>query len=589
MILKSPIIKKIKDNPNSLSNYKLEINDCVDKNEKKLINDYPTVYIHIWKKGKGYEAYVGESNDIFKRTIQHYKNSKLKEYWQHNLKLKNSILYIIGHEHFNKSLTLDIENKLRQYLISVDSVKRVYNKRENPQHQYYTSTEFDKIFHDLWKKLHHDNKELFPLESNIMDSAIFMASPFHKLTIEQQKAKELIINRVIELILSKKSKQLIFIEGESGTGKTVLNSSTFYELCCINEELNDGLISNRNPIKCCLIVNHKEHIKVYKQILKKLCIDNTIVYSPTSFIHKYNDDNCIDVAFVDEAHLLLTQGRQSYAGKNQLKDIMERAKITIVMFDVNQILRAEQYWESYQLEDLKRQAKKQKNYIILKEQLRMRANKKVLEWIDKFTKEGIVNQFPNDMGNYDIKIFDTPILLEKAIKKKALSKDTRLSRLIATYDWEYKKNIDNNGKLWEVMIDDWHMPWNYEFEKNFSRIEKKKIQNLTWIEKEHTINEIGSTYSIQGFDLNYVGLIIGPSVKYRNNKIVFSPSDSCNTKATMNKKLSTGKYKNFSEQLLKNELRVLMTRGVNGLYIYAYDEALRNHLKECSKGMYIDK
>ena len=33
--------------------------------------------------------------------------------------------------------------------------------------------------------------------------------------------------------------------------------------------------------------------------------------------------------------------------------------------------------------------------------------------------------------------------------------------------------------------------------------------------KPHTINEVGSTFSIQGFDLNYVGVIIGPSVVYR--------------------------------------------------------------------------
>ncbi len=36
--------------------------------------------------------------------------------------------------------------------------------------------------------------------------------------------------------------------------------------------------------------------------------------------------------------------------------------------------------------------------------------------------------------------------------------------------------------------------------------------------------------------------------------------------------------------LLKNELNVLLTRGVNGLYIYAVDEQLREALKKASKG-----
>lgn len=80
---------------------------------------------------------------------------------------------------------------------------------------------------------------------------------------------------------------------------------------------------------------------------------------------------------------------------------------------------------------------------------------------------------------------------------------------------------------------------------------------------------------IQGFDLNYAGVILGPSVKYRNGHIVFDPSESCNEKATKNRTLSDGTSKKFGEELIKHEVRVLMTRGINGLYIYACDDELR--------------
>ena len=61
------------------------------------------------------------------------------------------------------------------------------------------------------------------------NSAIYKASPLHKLTEDQKKAKEIIIQKVDEALSSEKTEQLIFIDGEAGTGKTVLNSSTFYE------------------------------------------------------------------------------------------------------------------------------------------------------------------------------------------------------------------------------------------------------------------------------------------------------------------------------------------------------------------------
>jgi len=81
--------------------------------------------------------------------------------------------------------------------------------------------------------------------------------------------------------------------------------------------------------------------------------------------------------------------------------------------------------------------------------------------------------------------------------------------------------------------------------------------------------------------LNYAGVIIGPSIKYRNDKVVFDPKESYNEKATRRRTLSDGTLKSFGEEFLKNELSVLLTRGVNGLYIYACDEELRKQLKKC--------
>ena len=39
--------------------------------------------------------------------------------------------------------------------------------------------------------------------------------------------------------------------------------------------------------------------------------------------------------------------------------------------------------------------------------------------------------------------------------------------------------------------------------------------------------------------------------------------------------------KKLKEKFLKNELNVLMKRGVNGLYIYACDDELRKYLSKC--------
>ncbi len=171
--------------------------------------------------------------------------------------------------------------------------------------------------------------------------------------------------------------------------------------------------------------------------------------------------------------------------------------------------------------------------------------------------------------------------METALYEKAKSEEHKLSRMIATYDWEYSSKSSPNNRIkkyWEVVIDGWHKPWNKQLEKELARKEKRANKELSWAEQPQTIGEIGSTFTIQGFDLNYAGVILGPSVKYRNGRIVFDPSESCNTKAVRNRTLSDGKKKKFGEILIQHEVRVLMTRGVEGLYIYACDKELQKAL-----------
>lgn len=577
-----PIIKQIKDSRDALDFFEKVSLPEEDEKTQDIIMNFPTVYIHNWQESGDFEVYVGESNDIFKRTRQHYDAASDKSRWQSKLLEKDASLFIIGHEHFNKSLTLDIENRLMHYMMSVDRVKHVHNLRDNPQTSYYPMEELDDIFSKIWRGLRKENKDLFPTESAIKDSAIYKASPLHKLTKEQEKARDLIIQKVSNALENKETRQLIFIDGEAGTGKTVLNSSTFYELYCQAEE------NNRN-LKCFLLVNHDEQITVYEQIAEKLGLIEKygqVVSKPTTFINNHSKDEPVDIAFVDEAHLLLTQGKQSYRGKNQLNDIMDRARVTVVMFDENQILTTEQFWEAQILEQYRNQAKLEENHIVLKKQLRMQADPATMDWIDSFTKERRVKKIPNTFGGYAIKIFANPELLDLEIQRRAQESDSALSRVIATYDWQYSSNHkmeDQVMKYWEVLIGKWHKPWNRELESELSKKEKRDIKGLAWAEQPQTINEVGSTFTIQGFDLNYAGVILGPSVKYRDGKIIFDPTASKNEKAVRNRTLSDGTKQKFGETLIQHEVRVLMTRGVNGMYIYACDPELRAALLEAAK------
>lgn len=566
-----PMIKEYPYNNQGLK----ELEEGESREESKIISRYPTVYVvNDKKKKKIYSVYVGETNNIAKRTAQHlHDDPKSREDWRELSESKTAKMYVIGHQHFNKSMTLDIENQLMLYLSSVENVKALYNRRSNDQDEYYPVNEVQDIFTQIWTQLHQKNSELFPAMDVLKDLAIFKASPFHKLTHEQLEAKNLIMERVNSSLDNDEEGQLIMVTGEAGAGKTVLLSNLFYDLV--------GYKKYGHPLNVHIMVNHDEQVKVYREISKKLGIDVNLVGKPTSFINKGEK---ADVILVDEAHLLWTQGKQSYQGTNQLEDLRKLGKVVVIIFDQHQVLRSQQIVEAAQLQRMVGEALKSDNLIELKNQLRIDANESTIQWVRNLVDHQKVGKLQSD-SKYEIKVFDSPKDLENAIQIKNRSDlDSHyangISRLVATFDWTFSTGSKpSDGSLtWDVKIGDWRMPWNNQLKTKQKR--SVSYRNLSWAERSETINEVGSTYTIQGFDLNYAGVIIGPSVKYRDGMIVFDPKAHANKDANQKRTLQSGEKRSFAEKLIRNELNVLLTRGVHGLYIYAVDPELREALKK---------
>lgn len=574
--------------PNDFNTYLIEKN--FNESDHSLLLEYPTVYVVHDRKGEQYDIYIGETSNILNRTNQHIDtDSQGREDWKKFAKSSSSELFVIGHEYFNKSLTLDIENRLMQYMLSVDKVRHLNNRRTNPQNKYYTSEHLDTIFTYVWDNLRELDQNLFPSESEIFNSALFKASPFHKLTYEQLEAKEKIKERVIELIVNpQEDPQLVLVTGEAGSGKTVLMSSLFYELHKMHDEYPD--INELEDLSIYLLVNHDQQKLVYEQISKRLNLyDKEVknVAKPSTFIKTHEPNHSVDVVVIDEAHLLATRGNQGYSGNNHLKDILKRAKIVVAVFDKNQIINNDHFWEQDDLEFIHSMAENNNNLIHLNNQMRINAEPRTVKWIRDITDHKKITNIPSDSKGYEIKVFDSAKELHQAVKLADKKQDNGISRVVATYDWDYNNaKRPDDKEFWLVEDDGYQIPWNYEYEKTKKvKVDKK----LAWAEQPHTINESGSTFSIQGFDLNVAGVIIGPSVTFKDGKVQFIGDHTKNRKVKTKRTLKDGSKQNFDKFLLKNELNVLLTRGVKGLYLYAVDDALQEELLKAQEGVLLDE
>ena len=522
-------------------------------NNKEQFLNYPVIYILNGKK----EAYIGETVIFKNRMKAHIKNKDRKNLDQINL---------IKHEEFNRSATFHLETKLINYFIG-DEKYTLQNKSKTVNdftHNYYNKPFYDQeLFTDLWSELYAQklvNNDLYTIENK----DIFKLSPFKELSIEQIDLKEKVLDFCEELVVKEHSEygSLYVIAGEAGVGKSVVLSSIFNTIQARSTEQSSILYGTENY----LVVNHEEMFKTYKGIAKQVKhLKGKHFAKPTPLINQLQKmKKKADIIFVDEAHLLLTRSDtyNNFYGQNQLEELLKIAKVVVIIYDEDQVLKLKSLWGVETLAELEKKSAFSKRYQ-LTNQFRMQANDEVINWINHF-KHKQLKPLPKD-ENYELKVFATLQEMHDTIKLR--NKDFGLSRVVSTFDFLHKK--DNEIYYVRESNGDYKMPWNTTDSK------------YTWAEKTETVEEAGSIYTIQGFDLNYVGVVLGPSVQY----------DAANDCILIDTKLykDTGAYtgmdgtKNVNdakEQIVLNSINILMKRGIKGLYLYATDDALRYKLLE---------
>lgn len=522
-------------------------------NNEQFLN-YPVIYVLNGQK----EAYIGETVYFKNRMKAHIKTRKNLDH-----------INLIKHEKFNRSATFHLETKLINYFLGDEKyVLQNKNKTSNDfTHNYYNKSYYDQqLFEELWGELYA--RKIVDNERHLIENKdIFKLSPFKELSLEQMELKDKVLE-FCDKHVSEEVKEygsLLVVEGEAGVGKSVVLSSIFNTIQERTEEASSTLYKTENY----LLVNHTEMLKTYQNIAKKVKHLKAKNFDrPTPFINKLNKANKkADIILVDEAHLLLTKpdNYNNFKGNNHLEELLKLAKVVIIIYDQDQVLKLKSLWGAATLQELKNVSLYHQEYQ-LTNQFRMQANDDVINWINAFKRKQLL-PLPED-EQYIFDIFET--LQEMHEKIKENNEEYGLSRIVSTFDYLHKKDGDtyyvkeSNGE--------YQIPWNRTNTKD------------TWAEKPDTIHEAGSIYTIQGFDLNHVGVVLGPSVQYDpdQDEIIIDTSEY------MDKGAYTGtegivNVDEAKEQIVLNSINILMKRGIKGLYIYASNEALRNKLLEYKK------
>ncbi|KPN80397.1 uncharacterized protein RZ76_02390 [Apilactobacillus kunkeei] len=393
--------------------------------------------------------------------------------------------------------------------------------------------------------------------SNAADNKL---APTKQLTDEQSRLVEQIKQFAIDH-LNDDTHAIFTIYGDAGTGKSVILSKLFYDIQQMAHEKRSPLYQTSNYF----LVNHPEILKVYKKMAGSQ--DNVLKKNfnrPTSFINQ-NDKNHqdVDITIIDEAHLLLSRGDHynNFYYDNQLSEIIKRSQITILVFDHRQVLRTKSFWNLDRLHHIIDPYTNGEYH--LTHQFRMTASDSLVKWINTFT-DGKLTPLPADAKkDYDFRIFDNAEEMRKAIF--ARNQEVGLSRIVSTSG--YPSTLDG-GKHY-VTEPDFKMPWD---QYNYTQ--------TPWAEIPETVNEVGSMFTCQGFDLNYVGVILGPPIYLDGDDVHVEMSKFTDVESLKKRKDMDDpvEFEKIKEQLVLNSANVLLKRGVKGLYIFVHNQELRKRL-----------
>jgi DUF2075 family protein len=426
---------------------------------------------------------------------------------------------------------------------------------------------------------------------DIVNSNLFKYSPFKSLNTDQATAVEGILEALLNEWESE-SPEPIVIQGDPGTGKTIvaiylikllmdIASSQPDEALDLDSMFADffqeGYRDALRDVKIGLVIPQQSLRKTVQKVFKKTPgLYPKMVIDPFSLTRP----NEYDLLIVDEAHRLSLRANQPSAAQNnkfkelnesffgedrpnftQLDWIRAASRHQILLLDAAQSVRPADLSPTT-VNEVVSNADTHHTLIRLHSQMRVAGGNDYIEFVGKLLNLEPVGH--PDFGDYDFRIFDNFIEMRQAILEK--DQEVGLSRLVAGYAWEWKSK--NDPSAIDISIDGVDMQWNRTA--------------VDWVNSPTSVNEVGSIHTIQGYDLNYAGVIIGNDLGFdpETGQLVFNRANYFDKKGKENNPKLGREY--TDDELLKyvrNIYRVLLTRGVLGTYVMASNPKLREALE----------
>ena len=370
---------------------------------------------------------------------------------------------------------------------------------------------------------------------------------------EQKVAYETVRKKLENVLKGKDRKTTIIIKGGPGTGKSVV---AIQLLCDLIQKDYTALYVTKNAAP------RNVYFAKLRQDKYSLNYINSLFRSAFSFIDA--PSNSIDCILADEAHRLMqNSGRYKPGSKPQAYDIINAAKVSVFFIDEEQKVTTA---DACTIDTIRQYAKMLGSEVIededynLTSQFRCNGSDAYLALINSILG---MHSSPNTLLDldYDIQVFDSPTKMREALRTKNLINNK--SRMLAGYCYEWKSQ--NDASAMDIRLED-----GFEAQWNFG-------DTKTWAIDADSFDQVGCIHTSQGLEFDYVGVIIGRDLIYRNHQVQTDVRQRAHTDHSLSG--SKGNIQ-LADTIIRNTYKTLLTRGQKGCYIYCEDKPLADYIRQ---------
>lgn len=289
-----------------------------------------------------------------------------------------------------------------------------------------------------------------------------------------------------------------------------------------------------------------------------------------------------DLVVYDEAHRLWDFRRQIFQNFNRqlsdvpmIREVISASKVTAFFLDDNQAVRANEIGSVEHIRAHAEEMGAKVEVLDLNTQFRCSGSKSYIDWVDFVTGfSGNKSLAWKKYDAYDFQIVSS--MQEMQSKLDRLHGGGNKCRVIAGFCWRWSKPLRNGALVNDIKDErfgEWSAPW---IEKTGMDLAPAENQYYRWNTEASYYSQVGSIYSVQGFEFDYAGVVFGEDLIWRDGE--WRSDLGKNKDATFKKELN--RSNEDPTERLRNIYRVLLTRGMKGTYVFFLDEETRRHFEE---------